>query len=462
MRKILRILMLLTFIFCCQVALAQSSFDDDTDVESSFDSEDSFDDEDIEEDEEDVNNNEKSNESDKIKEKGKSDFFKNFRFTLSYSFSYGTSDPDTTIMDRASLRCEFDKSLSDIFLIKFDGKGFLYFGNDHISEAEDEGSQTDAGIREFYIAAGFENFTIKAGKQVVVWGETDGDIVNDVVSPRDLSEFMFIELEDSRLGQYMTSLDIYSDYGDILLFVTYKPFLSETPEIDTRYYRSLGSISILDDKTDFSNNEVGFKWKKIFGKFDFSLMAGSFYQNSTILEHQSGTTYKKVYDRYGFYGIGASYAFSNYLIKFDGSLKKDFPLQGQDSSSRFIENSKDVFDSALAIEFDANGKYSMNFEFSNRHIFDYQGDVYGSKESSTHFYYLLGKKFLNETLNTEYVLYYQFHENNFFHKVSVKYDFTDDINFTIDYTYFDIRDEDSYLWNYKDEDRVGVELKYFF
>lgn len=389
--------------------------------------------------------------------------FKDFTFTLSHDLSWATKEPDPGIVtNRSSLRCEFDKTFWDNLFVKFDGKASLSLGNDHVADAEGKEVAVDDRIREFYIQAGFDRFMIRVGKQVVVWGETDGDVINDVVSPRDESEFIFIDLEDSRLGQYMASMDLYSDHGDVLFFVTFKPYYNDTPDRGTRYYRGLGDAVVTEERTDFSDREAGVKWKKIYDKFEISLMTASLLQNPGVLEYESGNVYNKIYGRYGFYGVGASYTIGSFLFKIDASFKNDYSLQSKGFDFQYGKKERNVSDTAFAVEYDANGRYTMNFELTNRHVFDYSKDLCGMERDNTGLYFQYTKKFFNDTLKFEYASYHQFQEKNTFHKTELDYSFTDDIELTIEYVFFQMTDRDSFLWNYRNEDRIGMELKIYY
>ena len=61
-------------------------------------------------------------------------------------------------------------------------------------------------IREAYIQKNFETVDITLGKQQIVWGKADGVFITDVVSPKDLSEFLLRDFEEIRMG--VTSLKI--------------------------------------------------------------------------------------------------------------------------------------------------------------------------------------------------------------------------------------------------------------
>lgn len=379
----------------------------------------------------------------------------------SHQLAFGTKDSDI-ITNRSSLRCEFERLWSETLFTRFDGKAFIYYGNDHMAEAENQRARVEEKVREFYVQTSSDHFMVKVGRQVVVWGETEADVVNDVVSPRDQTELVFVDLEDSRLGQNMVSAELYPAFGDMFLFVSFKSEFNETPEQGTRYFKGPEELNINDQESGFNDNEVGGKWKKVFGKSELALMSASLLQNDGVLVSEGGSDVTRVHDRYAFYGIGASRTVDSYLFKADVAFKNGYALQAVTGDGRLTDSRHDLLDAALGIEFDANGRYSLNTEVTNRHIFGFEGDLYHQQKDSTGFFLQYDKNFLSDTLAFQYSYYRQLQDNNEIHKARLDYSFSDHIQLILDYAHFDIREKESFLWEYRDEDRVGAEFMYFF
>ena len=68
----------------------------------------------------------------------------------------------------------------------YDPKAYRNWVEDDFSERY---RRTFYRLKEAYTDLGFENFDLKVGNQVVVWGKSDGMPVTDVITPIDLSEF---------------------------------------------------------------------------------------------------------------------------------------------------------------------------------------------------------------------------------------------------------------------------------
>ena len=62
------------------------------------------------------------------------------------------------------------------------------------------GERLDGDLREAFIDVYFSRVDLRLGRQQIVWGETDGTFVTDLLSPLDLREFLAQPFDDLRLG----------------------------------------------------------------------------------------------------------------------------------------------------------------------------------------------------------------------------------------------------------------------
>jgi hypothetical protein len=87
-----------------------------------------------------------------------------------------------------------------------DGEGVdKYDGNESYT-------QRDA-LREAYIDADTNGFSIRAGKQQVVWGTADGMKLLDAINPTDYSEMAQNQMEDSRIPVWMLNAETETTDG---------------------------------------------------------------------------------------------------------------------------------------------------------------------------------------------------------------------------------------------------------
>lgn len=74
------------------------------------------------------------------------------------------------------------------------------------------GDHASAELRELYLAIGVGDWGLRAGKQQIVWGASDGLKVLDIVNPQSFREFILDDFEDSRIALW--SLRAERDYSD--------------------------------------------------------------------------------------------------------------------------------------------------------------------------------------------------------------------------------------------------------
>jgi hypothetical protein len=107
-------------------------------------------------------------------------------------------------------------------------------------------TQRDA-LREAYIDAEVEDFSIRAGKQQVVWGTADGMKLLDAINPTDYSEMAQNQMEDSRMPIWMINAETDSADGASWQFIV--------SEAKSHKIAGLGTAS--DSATTHTNGDSG-------------------------------------------------------------------------------------------------------------------------------------------------------------------------------------------------------------
>ncbi|MDJ0867974.1 MAG: hypothetical protein QNK03_17850 [Myxococcota bacterium] len=92
------------------------------------------------------------------------------------------------------------------------------------------GDRTDIELREFFLDADLGPVFLRLGKQQVVWGETDGLKLLDVVNPQDFREFILPDFEDSRIPLWTVNAEIPLGEALLQLIWVLDPSADELPE----------------------------------------------------------------------------------------------------------------------------------------------------------------------------------------------------------------------------------------
>lgn len=86
------------------------------------------------------------------------------------------------------------------------------------TELEPE-TEREADLRELYATYEGRSFSLKLGRQQVVWGKTDGLRLLDVVNPLELRGFILEDYVDIRIPLWMANLELFRGDGSLQLLV---------------------------------------------------------------------------------------------------------------------------------------------------------------------------------------------------------------------------------------------------
>ena len=393
-------------------------------------------------------------------------FLEPMRFTLKHEVCYKTEDPDGIKSNRSSFRLEYSKFFLNNFYLQFDSKITAFWSNDHRAEAEDKKVLFEHSYKEAFLQISIANTSIKGGVQTLIWGESDGGAITDVISPRNYSEPFFISLEESRIGQPMLTIDQFSPIGDWSLFFIPDPDFNEYPEKGTAYYFDPldGLAEYQDETSDEEVFEYGLRWKKTFGKSDISVMAASLIDNDYAyrMDGITGTGKNiliKIKQRYTLAGITFNYAKGNFLFK--GEIGKKSPKAFNNASSQIVK--KDVVDTALGMEYSpGGGSYTLSLEAVNNHVVDWNDEIQSVPEDSNSLVIGWSKTFFNEDLSVNWMTSYSEPFTSYLHALTTSYNWNDNITLYFDAYYPDIKDERSGYWIYRDQKQVVFKIQYQF
>jgi hypothetical protein len=384
------------------------------------------------------------------------------RLTLKHETFYKITRPDGIKSNRTSLRLEYSRSIGPHFFVKLDTKQTLFWGDDHRAKAEDKEMTTENFTREAFCQASFADTSIKAGVQILIWGESEGGAITDVISPRDYSEAFFVSLEESRVGQPMILIDQFTSFGDVSAFFIPDPEFNNYPEDNTAYdYDEFGEpVHYREESSDAPDYEFGSRWKKTFGQSDVALMAASLIENDYIYRldgvgADDAMIITKKKERFSLAGLTFNYVRGSFLCK--GEIGMKFPQHFNNADLQ--AEKRDVLDTALGLEYSPGGAYTLGLELVNRHIMDWDDDLVGVRENESSLVLIWEKDFLNETLSVAWMSIYSTPKEGYLHTLKTTYKWDDHISLKFEAFYPDISDPENSLWVYRDQKQVALKIQ---
>ena len=178
--------------------------------------------------------------------------------------------PYDFMSSRSRLRTEFSATK---------GKSYMFASLNSVYNSIDK-SQTKIELREAFFQYANNNWDIKAGKQIVIWGVADGLRITDIVSPMDYSEFLARDYDDIRIPVNAFRLKyVKPSYNFELIFVPVPEFFvlpvdKENPWSITHPFNMPYQIDI--DNTpgkNIENSEYGGRFSFYLSGVDFSVSA---------------------------------------------------------------------------------------------------------------------------------------------------------------------------------------------
>ena len=117
-------------------------------------------------------------------------------------------------------------------------------------DSNDAYTQRDA-LREAYVDMQQGDWSIRAGKQQVVWGTADGMKLLDAINPTDYSEMAQNQMEDSRIPVWMFNAETTQADGSEIQLVVSQPKENVFAGLDRNI-----NTSVRDNGTQFGNAHV--------------------------------------------------------------------------------------------------------------------------------------------------------------------------------------------------------------
>ena len=144
-------------------------------------------------------------------------------------------------------------------------------------------STLDWRLRQLYMDLSFDAFDFRMGKQQVIWGKADGVFITDVVSPKDLSEFLLPDFAEIRQG--VTALTSNAFIGNHTFSLVLVPLFAPTITPDSGSIWRVAPpapagvrVSMDASQQDVAlkavNSEVFGRWSAMLESVDFEVMAG--------------------------------------------------------------------------------------------------------------------------------------------------------------------------------------------
>ena len=286
------------------------------------------------------------------------------------------------------------------------GYDAAYSINDYYPADVERNQRYNVELRENYLDYSTGNWDFRFGKQHVVWGEMVGLFFADVVSARDLREFILPEFDQMRIPQWAARAEYFADdFHAELLWIPVASYDNiGKPGADFFPYQPVPAgynARYLPEKRpdrDADNMNYGLRLSTLKNGWDIS---GFYYRSTDITptfyrQFEATTTlaHKARHDRIHQYGGTVSKDFGDVVLKAEAvytSGRSFTSLNFADADGVVRQN---TLDWAAGLDFTLPAETRLNVQIFQRQFFDFDSSIISDKQENG-YSLLINNKFAN-------------------------------------------------------------------
>jgi hypothetical protein len=333
-------------------------------------------------------------------------------------------------------------------------------------------SRTFIELREAYFDYVAKSWDLRIGRQIIIWGVSDGLRITDLISPLDLTEFLARDYDDIRVPvdaikwRYMNS-SMKLELIFVPIFQSY--IIPDDPENPWSItYPSDGPEIIIEPAgrpgSGLRNSEIGGRVSFFFPGFDLSVSGLYTWNKLPVYERNFSTAHDTLFlvpkhSRYSMVGVDFSRPQGQFVIRGEGALYKDEPLSTDLLNQSNPTLRKHTFNYLLGLDWYPGNNWTLTGQYSQKMILLYEDELENPKNTLLA---TLGitRKLLRSTLSVSTFGYMDLTNNGLFVRTSVDYALSDQIHLM---TGIDIFEGEGGIFEaYNNNSQIWIKAKYNF
>ncbi len=348
-------------------------------------------------------------------------------YARTYIGALTTGESDYSILQN-TFSLNFEHNRDNVY---FKVNPFLY----HYSDDE-----LELGFRQAYMDLYFDSFDIRIGKQQIIWGKADGVFITDIVSPKDMREFLLPDFNEIRVGVTSLKFNYYLD-NSTFEFVWIPVFTpTQMPDNSSIWSASLDyaiPFSIDNSKADvkdkLSNSEIFAKYSLLSSAIDFEVMAAYSWDDDPIFHSEKilntglgqvdSVVLSPEHHRLTTFGGSFSTTLGPIVLRGEGAGYSGKYFQSANPQYWDGTEKKDYIHFLFGIDYSI-GDLKLSSQFIQQAILDYNDYLLNDEFENT-VTLLATIDFLRETLNVELFSYIGLNEGDALVRPKITYDFVD-------------------------------------
>ena len=305
------------------------------------------------------------------------------QFSLKSAYAYQESAPKLGDADFSGITksqfaalVKLDYKFSPEWQAKLELKGlfdpiYSIKGRDNYNQDTLDSYESELEVNEVYLSGTLsDNWDLKVGRQIVVWGKSDSIRLTDVINPLDNRELGMVDIEDLRLPVLISRLDYYQGDWQFSFLAQHEHRNPKEAAVNSEYFPTdvlpmppgLNFPDIKDqgfqlDETTFSAAANG-----RFSGWDLSLYTGRF-QDSRW--HFINNKTAREYGLINLAGLAVNKVQGSWLLKTELAVVSDLQYNT-------VTAKQSRYDLLVGLEYKGFTDTSLSLEVADRYLPDHQ------------------------------------------------------------------------------------------
>lgn len=349
----------------------------------------------------------------------------------------------------------------------------MYFENTHLFASfnamknyvlED---QDGIELREVYFDYVADNWDLRVGRQIIIWGKADGMQITDQISPYDMTEFLARDYDDIRMpvDAFKLRLLILNADLELLWLPIFQPGIMPgkgspwAPVLDDlSQFNKINYSAALEPEKTLDSGEFGGRLSFFLSGIDLSLAAlytWSDFPVSNMHVFGDSLSIESEYYRYSFIGADFSSSLSDFVLRGETA----YFLNNRFTSTKGIIE-RNSLKALLGVDWYPGNEWTVSAQIADDFILDYNKAINADEHQwiST---ISISKSLFRNTLKLSTFAYVGLNEKEIFNRSSLDYALTDELHILAGVDIIGGRSSGMF-GQYKDNSEIWIKAKYSF
>lgn len=395
---------------------------------------------------------------------------------IQFEAAYTNVSPTHLSKARTILELGTDGRINDTISWKISGRAYydLVFDLDNFySDRVSDNREYDADLYETYVDISAGDLEFRLGRQHIIWGEMVGLFFADVVSAKDMRQFVNQDFDLIRIPQWAAQAEYFKDdYHAELIWVpvmTYNEIGVPGDDFYPLGTKAPDNINLViknpkEPSNDLSNSAYGLRLSALKAGWDIS---GFYYRsvdveptyfNEIINDPEPTLLFTPQHKKIHQFGATLAKDFGAFVLKSEAIFTKDRYFAADIPVDRGVVQ-QDFLDYVVGLEHTTPDNTLLNFQIYQRWFPDHDSHIlFDEFETGVSF---LGKVEVNNKLDAEILLISQLNRSDWMVRPRVTWTFAENwfVQFGADVMG---GNEAGVFGRFDDSDRVYTNLRYTF